>query len=61
MSSLGVLARYRERLPITDKTPMVDLNEGSTPLIESRNIGPSLGLKRLLFKYARPRELQRAG
>src|SRR3981081_2047988 len=30
---------------------MVDLNEGSTPLVESRNIGPALGLKRLLFKY----------
>ncbi len=48
---MGVLARYREHLPITDKTPMVDLNEGSTPLVESRNIGPALGLKRLLFKY----------
>ncbi len=30
---------------------MVDLNEGSTPLVESRNIGPSLRLRRLLFKY----------
>jgi len=48
---LGVLARYREHLPITERTPMVDLNEGSTPLVESRNIGPALGLKRLLFKY----------
>jgi threonine synthase len=51
LSRLGVIARYREHLPITERTPMVDLNEGSTPLVESRNIGPSLGLKRLLFKY----------
>jgi len=48
---MGVIARYREFLPITDRTPVVDLNEGSTPLVESRNIGPALGLKRLLFKY----------
>ncbi len=30
---------------------MVDLEEGSTPLVESRNIGPALGLRRLYFKY----------
>ncbi|HVD01719.1 MAG TPA: threonine synthase [Candidatus Dormibacteraeota bacterium] len=48
---MGVLARYRDFLPVTDRTPVVDLHEGSTPLVESRNIGPALGLKRLLFKY----------
>ncbi len=48
---MGVIARYRERLPITDATPLVDLQEGSTPLVPSRNIGPALGLKRLFFKY----------
>ncbi len=48
---MGVIARYREHLPITDRTPMVDLAEGSTPLLPSRNIGPSLGLSRLFFKY----------
>jgi len=48
---MGVIARYREHLPITDATPEVDLNEGSTPLVESRNIGPALGLRRLFFKY----------
>jgi threonine synthase len=48
---MGVLARYRDRLPITEKTPMVDLKEGSTPLVPSRNIGPALGLARLFFKY----------
>ncbi|HEX6348911.1 MAG TPA: threonine synthase [Candidatus Dormibacteraeota bacterium] len=48
---MGVLARYRERLPVTDQTPMVDLREGSTPLVPSRNIGPALGLERLFFKY----------
>ena len=48
---MGVISRYREFLPVTDSTPIVDLNEGSTPLVESRNIGPALGLKRLFFKY----------
>ncbi|MBO0688763.1 MAG: threonine synthase [Candidatus Dormibacteraeota bacterium] len=47
----GVIARFRDRLPITDRTPLVDLREGSTPLIASRNIGPALGLRRLFFKY----------
>lgn len=31
----GVIARYREFLPVTDATPVVSLNEGSTPLIFS--------------------------
>jgi threonine synthase len=48
---MGVLARYGDRLPLTPKTPMVDLQEGSTPLVPSRNIGPALGLRRLFFKY----------
>ena len=47
---MGVLARYRQHLPVTDRTPAVDLNEGGTPLVESRNLGPALGLRRLYFK-----------
>ena len=30
---VGLLERYKEFLPITDKTPMLSLMEGSTPLI----------------------------
>src|SRR5258708_19092699 len=48
---MGVLARYRAYLPIGPNTPDVDLHEGSTPLVRSRNIARSLGLKRLFFKY----------
>ncbi len=48
---MGVLARYREYLPIGPGTPDVDLHEGSTPLVRSGNIARSLGLKRLFFKY----------
>ncbi|HEY3193909.1 MAG TPA: threonine synthase [Candidatus Dormibacteraeota bacterium] len=48
---MGVIARYREHLPVGPATPEVDLSEGSTPLVPSRNIGRSLGLNRLFFKY----------
>jgi threonine synthase len=48
---MGVLARYRERLPVTQRTPDVDLHEGSTPLVRSRSIGQALGLEHLYFKY----------
>jgi len=48
---LGVIARYREHLPVGASTPEVDLQEGSTPLVPSLNIGRALGLERLYFKY----------
>jgi threonine synthase len=48
---MGVIARYREHLPVSAETPEVDLNEGGTPLVLSHNIGPALGLNRLYFKY----------
>ena len=48
---MGVIERYRDHLPITPATPEVDLAEGSTPLVPSRNIGRALGLKNLYFKY----------
>jgi threonine synthase len=48
---VGVIARYREHLPVGPATPEIDLLEGSTPLVPSRNIGKALGLKNLYFKY----------
>ena len=46
----GVLARYADYLPLTPATPMIDLGEGSTPLVKSTRIGPSLGIGELYFK-----------
>ena len=46
----GVLTRYADYLPLTSATPRVDLGEGSTPLVKSTNIGPSLGISELYFK-----------
>ena len=51
MNAAGVIERYRDWLPVTADTPPVTLQEGSTPLLPSRSIGPSLGLRRLFFKY----------
>ncbi len=36
--------RYRDRLPITDATPIVSLGEGSTPLLAAPRIGARLGI-----------------
>ena len=47
---MGVIERYRARLPVGPDTPVVSLGEGSTPLIPSQRIGERLGVK-LHFKY----------
>jgi len=48
----GIIDRYRAFLPVTDKTPVVTLFEGSTPLIPSRYLPEFLGLKvNVYFKF----------
>ena len=39
----GIIARYREFLPVTEATPVVSLNEGSTPLIYSPRLSELVG------------------
>ncbi len=39
----GVINRYREYLPVSDKTPVVTLLEGNTPLIRFFNIEKLIG------------------
>ena len=39
----GLIARYREFMPVTDATPVVSLNEGSTPLIYSPRLSALVG------------------
>src|SRR5260370_7076701 len=48
---MGVIARYREHLPIGPSPREVGLQEGSTGVVASLNIGRALGLERLYFKY----------
>ncbi|MCK9486697.1 MAG: threonine synthase [Dehalococcoidia bacterium] len=55
-ASRFIMERYRDRLPVTERTPMVTLGEGGTPLIRSRHIQDLLGLEALYFKleYVNP-------
>jgi threonine synthase len=39
----GVISRYRQFLPVSDATPVVSLNEGSTPLIHSPRLSERVG------------------
>jgi len=39
----GVISRYRAFLPVTDATPVISLNEGSTPLIHSPKLSDRTG------------------
>jgi threonine synthase len=39
----GVLARWQQYLPVTEATPFVSLNEGSTPLIHSAKLSARVG------------------
>jgi threonine synthase len=40
----GVIQHYRRFLPVTDKTPVVTLLEGNTPLLPAPRLGAELGL-----------------
>ncbi len=39
----GVIAEYRDRLPVTDSTPVVTLLEGGTPLLKSDPLSEETG------------------
>ena len=43
LNDCGVISRYREYLPVTDKTPVISLSEGSTPLIYSPKLSEITG------------------
>ena len=41
----GVIAHYREYLPVADDSPVVTLGEGDTPLVAAPNLGEALGVE----------------
>jgi len=41
----GIIDRYRQYLPVTDKTPIISLHEGNTPLIYSCYLSEKTGMK----------------
>jgi len=46
----GVLARYKEFLPITSGTPLFSLGEGDTPLVRCPELEKEIGCRELYFK-----------
>src|SRR5919199_269171 len=50
-ASMPLLERYRELLPITDRTPIITLSEGNTPLIEAPRLAAALGVAELWLKF----------
>lgn len=53
----GLINKYKEYLPVSDKTPIITLNEGNTPLIKADNLAKKIGLDAdvyLKFEGANP-------
>ncbi len=46
----GVLRRFGEHLPLTDRTPLISLGEGDTPLVRSTTLVRDIGCEALYFK-----------
>ena len=40
----GLINTFREYLPVSEKTPVITLNEGNTPLIKADNLARKIGL-----------------
>ncbi|MCL2390930.1 MAG: threonine synthase, partial [Endomicrobia bacterium] len=52
MNYKGLIEKYRKYLPVTDKTPVISLYEGNTPLIPARNLPKKLGFNgEIYFKF----------
>jgi len=43
MAWQGIIAAYKTFLPVSEKTPIVSLNEGNTPLFHAQNLAKFLG------------------
>ncbi|MHB9154609.1 MAG: threonine synthase, partial [Endomicrobiales bacterium] len=52
MAYRGVIEQYRKHLPVSEKTPVVTLLEGNTPLIPAPNLEKKIGFPGKIFlKY----------
>ena len=52
MRYLGLIEKYRKFLPVSEKTPVISLCEGNTPLIQADNLARVLGLDAEIYlKY----------
>lgn len=48
LNDRGIIARYREYLPVSDATPVISLNEGGTPLLYSPKLSQRTGFETYL-------------
>jgi threonine synthase len=44
----GIIDAYRARLPVTEKTPLVSLCEGNTPLVDAPRLSDAVGARVML-------------
>lgn len=44
----GIINAYADRLPVTDRTPIVTLHEGNTPLLDAPRLSEQVGARVLL-------------
>jgi threonine synthase len=44
----GIIEAYRDRLPVSAKTPVVTLNEGNTPLLDAPRLSEEVGARVML-------------
>lgn len=51
VKKIGIIERYQEYMPVTDRTPIISLNEGNTPLILAEALPKELGLQNIRFYY----------
>jgi threonine synthase len=49
--TLPLIERFRDRLPVTDATPVVSLGEGSTPLLAAPRLARAAGVRELWLKW----------
>ncbi len=49
--TVPLIERFRDRLPVTDATPVVSLGEGSTPLLAAPRLARAAGVRELWLKW----------
>jgi threonine synthase len=49
--TVPLIERFRDRLPVSDSTPVVTLGEGSTPLLAAPRLARAAGLRELWLKW----------
>lgn len=48
----GLINKYKSFLPVSEKTPIITINEGNTPLIKADNLARKIGVKANIYlKY----------